>query len=82
MAERLVGTFRRECLDQVIVINERHLRRVLAEFVCHYNDARPHQALELEVPKPDIERPAQSHGPIVSRAVLGGLTHEYGRRAA
>ena len=82
VAERLVGTLRRECLDHVIVMNERHLRHVLGEFVRHYNDARPHQALDLEVPKPGIGPPAPSHGPIVSRSVLGGLTHEYERRVA
>ena len=52
IAERLVGTFRRECLDHIIVMNERHLRYVIREFVRHYNTARPHQALELDVPEP------------------------------
>ena len=36
--ERLIGTIRRECLDWVIPLNERHVRRVLAEWVAHYND--------------------------------------------
>ena len=51
VAERLVGTLRRACLDHLIIVNERHLRHVLSEFVRHYNEARPHRALELEVPR-------------------------------
>ena len=43
VAERMVGTFRRECLDYLIVLNEQHLRRVLREFVEHYNGGRPHR---------------------------------------
>ena len=75
----LVGTFRRECLDHIIVVNERHLRYLLREFVRHYNAARPHQALELEVPEPGTGPPVDASGPIISRPVLGGLTHEYER---
>ena len=79
VAERVIGTFRRECLDHMIVVNERHLRRVLREFVRHYNGARPHRALELEVPEVEAQPPARSSGPVISRPVLGGLTHEYER---
>ena len=80
--ERLVGTFRRECLDHIIVVNERHLRYVLREFVRHYNAARPHQTLELDVPEPRTGPPAPARAPIVSRPVLGGPTHECERKAA
>ena len=62
IAERLVGTFRRECLDHIIVMNERHLRYVLREFVRHYNTARPHQALELDVPEPGTGPPGPPVG--------------------
>jgi len=82
VAERLVGTFRRECLDHIVIVNERHLRHVLREFIRHYNTARPHRALELDVPKPTAEPPGQRDGPVVSRPVLNGLTHEYERNAA
>ena len=82
ITERLVGTFRRECLDHIVIVNERHLRRVLREFVGHYNGARPHQALELQVPEPRAGSPPATAGHIISRPVLGGLTHEYERAAA
>ena len=63
-------------------MNERHLRHVLREFVRHDNTARPHQTLELELPEPRIEPPAAESGQVVSRPVLGGLTHECEREAA
>jgi hypothetical protein len=50
--ERFVGTLRRECLDWILIANPRHLRRVLAEFVDHYNTHRPHRALGLAGPEP------------------------------
>ena len=51
--ERLIGTIRRECLDHLIPINERHLRGIVKEFATHYNRGRPHSALGLEVPEPN-----------------------------
>ncbi|MGA2805523.1 MAG: integrase core domain-containing protein [Acidimicrobiales bacterium] len=47
---RFVGTARRECLNWLLIRNERHLERVLTEFVEHYNSARPHRGIDLEVP--------------------------------
>lgn len=82
IAERLVGIFRRECLDHIIVVNERHLRRVLREFARHYNEARPHQAIALQTPERPLAADPTRHGRIISRPVLGGLTHEYEREAA
>ena len=52
VAERVIGTLRRECLDRLIVVNERHLRATLAEFVRFYNAQRPHRTLRLETPVP------------------------------
>lgn len=83
VAERLVGTLRRECLDHVIVINERHLRSVLREYMAHYNDARPHRTLGLVTPTgppPRVARPQT--GRVIARPVLGGLHHEYEWTAA
>jgi transposase InsO family protein len=78
VAERLVGTLRRECLDHLIVVNEQHLRVVLSEFARYYNAARPHRALGLETPHP---RSSPGPGPIRVSAVLGGLHHVYERAA-
>ena len=50
ICERLVGTLRREVLDHLLILNEAHLRVVLAEFVTHYNSARPHQSIDQRVP--------------------------------
>jgi transposase InsO family protein len=72
--ERLVGTLRRECLDHVVVVNETHLRAVLAEFARFYNRERPHHTLRLETPEP-VAR--STTGPIRASAVLGGLHHAY-----
>ena len=78
VAERVIGTLRRECLDHLVVVNERHLRVALREFVRYYNADRPHRSLGLETPRA-AGRPAV--GPIRSRPVLGGLHHVYERAA-
>ncbi len=78
VAERLVGTLRRECLDHVIILNEAHPRSVLAEYAAFYNAERPHRALELGTP---IHRIRPASGPIRASPVLGGLHHTYERVA-
>jgi transposase InsO family protein len=78
VAERVIGTLRRECLDHVVVLNEQHLRSVLAEFVAYDNGDRPHRTLRLEPPRP-ADR--SSTGPIRVRRVLGGLHRVYERIA-
>jgi transposase InsO family protein len=78
IAERVVRTFRQECLDHVVVFNERHLLALLTEFVHYYNHDRPHRTIELETPVPS---PPTSHGDVVSRPILGGLHHVYARAA-
>ncbi len=53
-AERFVGTVRRECLDHILIFGERHLKRILREYVTHYNQERPHHGLSLETPEPKL----------------------------
>ncbi len=78
VAERVLGTLRRECLDHVIVLNERHPSAVLAEFVRYYNAERPHRTLRLQTPEP---RARPTTGMVHSRPVLNGLHHVYERAA-
>ena len=78
VAERAVRTCRNDCLDHLIVLNERHLRAVLREFVAYYTSERPQRTLGLEPPR-RVTRPAS--GPIRARPVLGGLHHVYERVA-
>jgi hypothetical protein len=56
--ERLIGTLRREVLDRMLILDERHLRAVLTEYRVHYNTARPHQGIAERVPdeEPDAAR--------------------------
>jgi hypothetical protein len=77
---RFVGTLRRECLDHVLILGERHLRKVLAEFAQHYNGHRPHQGLQQDPPL-QPGRAVDIIARIERRQVLGGLIGEY-RRAA
>jgi len=78
--ERLVGSIRRECLDHVIILNERHLRRILRSYFDYYLNARTHLSLEPHAPiKREGERPCR--GRIVAVPQVGGLQHRY-RRAA
>jgi putative transposase len=79
--ERVIGSIRRECLDHLIIFNERHLRRVLREYLDYYHRSRTHLALEKDCPEPrQVEPPGI--GPTQSSSVLGGLHHRYFRRAA
>ena len=79
--ERTIGSIRRESLDHVIIVNERHLRRVLNEYLDYYHRDRTHLGLEKDCPEPREVEPPEV-GPIRSRAILGGLHHRYYRDAA
>ncbi len=79
IAERVLGTLRRECLDHVIILNEKHLHSVLDEYINdYYNVSRTHMSLGKDSPVP---RPVQASGKIVSKPILGGLHHVYSRVA-
>jgi hypothetical protein len=85
ICERVIGTIRRECLDWLIPLSEAHLRRVLKSWIGHYNRGRPHMVLGPGVPDPPAvlrSMPKSRHslddfGSVRSKAVLGGLHHEY-----
>ena len=83
-AERWVGTVRRECLDHLLIVNRRHLERVLKIFVGHYKPHRPHRGVGLRAPDdPPVEAAtALTLKHLQRRDVLGGLIHEYGLVAA
>jgi transposase InsO family protein len=76
IAERLIGTLRRECLDQMLVFGEAHLRRILSAYAAYYNQARTHMALQKDAP---LHRAVQRKGTIIAIPVLSGLHHRYAR---
>jgi transposase InsO family protein len=76
IAERLIGTLRRECLDQIVVIGEAHLRQILSADVTYYNQARTHLALQKDAP---LQRAVQRLGNLIAIPVLAGLHHQYVR---
>jgi len=80
-AERVIGSIRRECLDHIVVIGERHLRGILSTYVDYYNGTRTHLSLAKDAPEPRSVQPP-SEGRVVEVPRVGGLHHEYFRRAA
>ena len=79
--ERVIGSVRRECLDHVIALNDRQLRRVLKSYLAYYNRTRTHLALDKDAPEP--RAPANNNdGPIVAIPEVGGLHHRYERLVA
>ena len=81
ICERLIGTLRRELLDRILIVNEQHLRRVLDEYLWHYNSARPHRGLDQLTPVQAEDGPPAPVNLVEYRLrrkrVLHGLTHEY-----
>jgi transposase InsO family protein len=75
-AERLIDSIRREMLAHVVVLGERHLRRVLLSYMTYYNEACTHLSLNKDAPVP---REVQGVGRILAKPHLGGLNHEYVR---
>ena len=75
LAERLIGSIRRDCLDHVVVFNERHLRHLLNSYKQYYNEFRTHLSLDKDAP---VRRGAQRVG-VLPLPILGGLHHQYVR---
>ena len=75
-AERLIGTLRRECLEQMLIFGEVHMRRMLSAYAAYYNQTRTHRALQKDAP---LRRAVQRSGSVVAIPVLAGLHHRYVR---
>jgi putative transposase len=82
IAERWVRSVRTECLDHLLIFGRRHLRRVLRDYVAHFNDQRPHRSLDLMPPAGSTQTRGSPSTGIVRRDLLGGLIHEYYAAAA
>ncbi len=79
--ERLIGSIRRECLGHVIVLSERHLRRILTDYLAYYRNSRTHLSLDKDAPELRSIEPAE-RGKSVRPPQVGGLHHRYTRLAA
>jgi transposase InsO family protein len=86
ICERVIGTMRRECLDFMIPLGERHLYQILTAWVAHYNEGRPHMSLGPGIPQPLLALPVPRQTPqhglpatqrVRARPILGGLHHDY-----
>jgi len=80
-AERFVLSIKRECLNKLVLLGERPLRRAVGEFVEHYHLERNHQGLDSRLLTP-LAQPRNDAAPITRRKRLGGLLNYYYRRAA
>jgi putative transposase len=82
IVEHFLGSVRRECLDHLLILGERHLRQVLCDYTRYFNGARPHQGIQQTMPEPlPGTRVGHGLGPIRAVPVLGGLHHDYQRAA-
>jgi transposase InsO family protein len=78
VAERFVGSSRRDLLDHVVVLNERHLKRLMAEYIRYYHDDRTHLGLDKQTPEGRaVARGASPDRRVISMPRLGGLHHRY-----
>ncbi len=83
ICERFMGSLRRECLDYLLILSERHLLRQVNQYVVYFNQARPHQGLNQHIPMAPVpSNTAGFVGEVISIPVLNGLHHDYQRRAA
>jgi transposase InsO family protein len=79
IAERFVGSIRREALDNYILVTEKQIKRILSEYIVYYNTKRPHQGLGQRIP---VGYEPQIHGRVYKLPILGGLCYHYLRGAA
>jgi len=83
ICERFLGSVRRECLDHLLILHERQLQRVLNAYVHYFNQARPHQSIQQQIPEQKAGSVPTQHagGKVISFPVLGGLHRDYRRSA-
>ncbi|TNE50188.1 MAG: transposase [Deltaproteobacteria bacterium] len=79
--ERINGSIRRDCLDHVMVLNGKHLKRILLQYFLYYHNSRTHLSLDMDCPEPRKVQPPEM-GNIVRFPEVGGLHHRYERRVA
>jgi transposase InsO family protein len=79
ICERFIGSVRRECLDHILILSDKHVRRVIREYCEFFNQARPHQGLDQQIPTPSniAHLPEHERREVIGRPVLGGLHYDY-----
>jgi len=82
ICERFIGSLRRECLDHILIHDDKHLERVVKEYTIYFNQERPHQGIGQRIPNQhELPKSKPTSGRIKSKAILGGLHHSYSRAA-
>lgn len=82
VCERFMGSLRRECIDHILIRDDKHLRQVVNEYTAYVNQERPHQAIDQRIPDQyELPTSKPTSGRIISKAILGGLHHSYSRTA-
>ena len=80
ICERFMGSLRRECVDHILIHDDKHLRRVVTEYATYFNQERPHQGIEQRIPDQyALTRSKPTRGQVTAQAILGGLHHSYSR---
>jgi putative transposase len=79
ICERFIGSVRRECLDHILILSEKHARHIIREYCAFFNRARPHQGIDQQIPIPsyDVDLPEHAHREVIGVPVLNGLHHDY-----
>ena len=83
ICERFMRSVRQESLDHLLILEEKQLQRVLNAYVVYFNQARPHQGIQQQIPVAcEVSRPSQhAEGKVIAVPILGGLHHDYQRAA-
>jgi transposase InsO family protein len=78
VCERFMGSLRRECMDHILIHDDKHLRQVVNAYTAYFNQERPHQGIDQQIPDQyELPRSKSTSGRIISKAILGGLHHSY-----